>query len=205
MRRRLLLLAVLISFSIVGRSFFYPLKEGSAGTEDLPSVQAYETTLTGVVNDKTTGTPVKLSIPKISVDAHIEEVGMDGSGRMDVPKIDADVAFWKYGPLPGNPGNSVIAGHFDKRDGSPSVFYYLDKLEVGDDLTVTYDNGSKITFKVTSKDHFLDSEFPIEKVFGQDIGTNLNLITCAGTFDKNVKNYNKRLVVFSKLSGREHY
>src|SRR3982074_2524002 len=57
--------------------------------------------------------PMKLQIPSISVDSPVEQVGVDKSGNMDVPKQLADVAWYSPGVVPGQPGDAVIAGHKD--------------------------------------------------------------------------------------------
>jgi sortase A len=54
---------------------------------------------------------VRLQIPSIKVDAAIQYVGLTGSGSMEVPQGRADVAWYKFGPRPGDLGSAVIAGH----------------------------------------------------------------------------------------------
>lgn len=145
------------------------------------------------------GEPIKFSIPKLSVESDIEYVGMEPDGRMGDPISPYTVAWWKLGARPGQKGSAVLAGHLDTPQGTPGIFWDLDTLEVGDEIKITDDNGNELDFEVFKKQIYLDSEFPIEEVFGKDDDSYLNLITCEGTFDIESKNYDKRYVVFSKL------
>jgi LPXTG-site transpeptidase (sortase) family protein len=143
--------------------------------------------------------PQRLVIPSLNIGSSVEIVGKDSSGRMDVPKEDVNVAWWKYGPIPGEVGNAVIAGHFDTKTGEPAIFYDLGNLKVGDEIMTIHENGKSRTFEVYKVEKFKDNEFPLELVFGENEGKNLNLITCAGEFNSLNKNYSDRLVVFARL------
>ncbi len=144
-------------------------------------------------------TPIRLIIPSLNLDSEIESVGKDDKGRMATPSKDDNVAWWKLGALPGMVGNSVIAGHYDKKDGGPAVFYDLNKLNIGDKLQIIDKDSNKYVFKVVKKEVYKDADFPLNLVFGETTSNNLNLITCDGIFDKENKNYSDRLVVFTTL------
>ena len=143
--------------------------------------------------------PAKLVIPTLGVESEMEYVGLDDKGRMDVPKNDDNVAWWSLGVKPGETGNAVLAGHFDRKDGGPAVFYDLKDLNTGNDIEIVDEEGNKLTFEVYKKEIYKDATFPIELVFGATDEKNLNLITCDGVFDENAKNYSDRLVVFTRL------
>ncbi|MBI3341926.1 class F sortase [Candidatus Curtissbacteria bacterium] len=144
--------------------------------------------------------PQTMQIPSLNVKAKIEKVGKTSSGAMDIPRDANNVAWYELGPKPGEKGSAVIAGHFDKSDGSAAVFYNLSNLKPQDKIIVTDQNGKSTTFIVTFATAYPFATFPIEKVFGNSDTANLNLITCAGTWDVNTKNYSNRYVVFSKAS-----
>jgi sortase A len=143
--------------------------------------------------------PSKLIISKIGINTSIESVGLDGEKRMDVPKDDMNVGWYKYGAIPGEKGSAVLAGHFDTKSGGPAIFYRLSELKKGDSIIVTSKSKDERTFIVTEIQVFKDETFPISLVFSQDDTERLNLITCDGVFDNNEKNYTDRLVVFSEL------
>src|SRR3989344_3473099 len=94
------------------------------------------------------GSPIRLKIPKINVDAAVEYVGLTPDGAMDVPKSQDDVAWYEPGTRPGEKGSAVIAGHYGWKGGEPSVFDSLYTLRKGDKLTIEDDKGEIITFVV---------------------------------------------------------
>lgn len=143
--------------------------------------------------------PVTLTIPKLNIEAESESVGMDNAGRMDIPKNVINVAWYNLGVKPGEKGNAVFAGHFDKPDGSPSVFYKLDTLVKGDTIEVTDQLGKTREFNVTEKRVVKTDQFPLQEVFGDTDKVRVNLITCGGDWDKEKKEYSERTVVFTEL------
>lgn len=142
--------------------------------------------------------PRRLTIPALGINVPVEQVGLDSDGRMEVPENWNKAGWYTLGPLPGNPGNAVIAGHYDSPTG-PALFTHLGKLDVGDEVVVTAVLGSQQRFKVVHKQMFPDDQFPVTTVFGTTSEKNLNLITCEGAFDQRSENYTHRLVVFTRL------
>lgn len=144
--------------------------------------------------------PRRLIIPKLKIEANIQQVGLTSGGNMGIPSNHIDTAWFKLGPKPGEQGNAVIAGHLDSRWFSPGVFRNLNQLEAGDEIFVEDMNGEKIRFVVTSKETYFESSAPLEYIFGKTDKTRLNLITCDGAWDQSVKRYDQRLVVFTELA-----
>lgn len=143
------------------------------------------------------GFPVRLKIPKIKVDADLEYTGLTPQGAVDVPKDFTKVSWFNLGPRPGEIGNAVITGHYGWKNGKTSVFDNLYKLRVGDKLSVTDENGKIISFVVRKIRRF-DPKADASDVFiSQDGKSHLNLITCEGIWNKILKSYSKRLVVFT--------
>lgn len=143
------------------------------------------------------GLPIRLIIPKISVDAAIEQVGVAPDGSMDVPKGPQNVAWFRLGPRPGENGSAVIAGHYGWKDGIPAVFDTLSTLQKGDTLSVEDDTGVVTTF-VVRESRLLGEHEDASEVFGSSDGkAHLNLITCEGVWNAATKSYSKRLVVFA--------
>ena len=54
--------------------------------------------------------PVRLEIPKLGLDVHVQQAGIIAGNRMAAPTNFTDVAWYKYGPAPGELGSAVIAG-----------------------------------------------------------------------------------------------
>ena len=161
-----------------------------------------EPTPTSAPDEPATPMRLKIDTGAVQVDAAIEYVGKVASGpnegAMDVPKAWENVAWYEPGYLPGEPGNSVLAGHLDSTTG-PAVFYKLDQIKVGDILTVVDKDNRSIQFRVTKSQVYYNDEAPLYEIFGPSDESHLNLITCDGAFDRNSKEYDRKLVVFSVL------
>lgn len=141
--------------------------------------------------------PVRLNIPVINVSANIQSLGTNLLGEMEVPVDITEVGLYKFGAIPGQTGSAVISGHYNGKNNQEGVFINLDKLKVGDKLTLEDKTGKAITF-VVSKIELYDSGFA-DNVFNQTDGSHLNLVTCDGLWDESKKSYTKRLVIFSDL------
>lgn len=142
--------------------------------------------------------PRRIRIPAIEVDAGFEYVGLAGDGAMDVPKDGTNVAWYRLGPRPGEPGNAVIAGHVDW-GGKPAVFWRLSRLQAGDLVEITAADGRKYEYTVQWQRWYEAAQAPVEEVFGQSDASEITLITCGGTFDRQTRQYVSRLVVRATL------
>lgn len=117
---------------------------------------------------------------------------------MDTPTYVEDVAWYNRGPTPGEIGKAVIAGHLDAVGGVPAVFYRIGSLQAGDTLTVVHENGAESTFVVTHQTVYPYEDTPFNEVFGFSLQSELNLITCTGSWNSGAHNYTNRLVVFAR-------
>lgn len=145
------------------------------------------------------GIPTHLSIPSIDVDTDVESVGKDATGAMDVPKDFKNAGWYDLGAKPGESGNVVLAGHYDRVDGSPAAFWDIPKLKIGDKIHVSDADGNKKTYAVVKLTNYKHDAFPLEEVFGNTSQKRLNLITCQGKWDEKTKLYSERMVVYSEL------
>ncbi|GAB3362271.1 class F sortase [Modestobacter lapidis] len=141
-------------------------------------------------------TPVRVSIPAISVESSLADLGVDDAGAL-VPPADFDRAGWfAAGPVPGDVGPAVIAGHVDSRTG-PAVFFRLEELTVGDTVQVTRSDGRDVGFRVTRVAQYPKADFATAEVYGPTTGPELRLITCGGTFDPGRRSYRDNVVVYA--------
>jgi LPXTG-site transpeptidase (sortase) family protein len=143
--------------------------------------------------------PIRLTIPKINVDADIKYVGLTPQGAMAVPAGPMDTAWFDLGPYPGEDGSAVIAGHEGWKDGIQAVFDDLYQLHIGDKVYVEDKKGTITTFVVRSIETY-DQNGNASDVFSSNDGkAHLNLITCEGTWNAAQKSYSNRLVVFTDM------
>ncbi|MFJ4693800.1 class F sortase [Streptomyces sp. NPDC088766] len=144
--------------------------------------------------------PVRLLIPKISVDAPFTDLAIGAGGQLQAPPPhDTNLVGWyAKGASPGETGTAIIAGHVDTAT-SAAVFAELDELKKGDVFRVRRADGRTPVFVVDSVEKFDKDRFPSRRVYGDTADAQVRLITCAGDYDRTVKDYTENLVVFAHL------
>lgn len=153
--------------------------------------------------------PIWISSAKAHINSSVIPVGEDSQGAMAAPEgpnsdpIWFTTFWWEYGSKPGQIGNTVIAGHLDRKDGSPAAFWWLHLLRKGDSVSVRTAQGSTLRFVVTDVEIYLNptqgpNDPVMQRIFGPAKTANLNLITCAG--DWTGTQYTKKLVVYTTLA-----
>ena len=144
--------------------------------------------------------PVRLLIPAITLDVHVQQAGLLAGNRMAAPTNFSDVAWYKYGTVPGAAGSAVIAGHLDNGLGLNGVFKNLSKLKAGDEIEVQTAS-STVRFVVERLETYPYDQVP-SSIFTAADAARLNLITCAGKWIKTPAlgwTVDHRLVVYAVL------
>jgi sortase A len=144
-------------------------------------------------------TPVRLIIPAIGVDARVDPVGLNAQGSMVAPSNFTDVTWYSPGAKPGNPGNTVIAGHVNNALTMAGVFEHLSDLKIGDTITVADASGRSLTYVVTQVQAYEADSAPTGSVFATTGPSQLVLITCDGQWDASAHQFDKRLIVNAQL------
>lgn len=141
--------------------------------------------------------PVELLIEGLGIHAFVEPVGILGSA-MAVPTEVGNVGWYDLGPRPGDEGSAVLAGHVNWTGGQNAVFTSLHMIKVGDTVKVLDSSGVVNNFVVVRiKDYPVYGD--TSEVFSSSDGLQrLNLITCDGLWDINLKTHLSRLVVFTE-------
>ena len=141
------------------------------------------------------GSPVRLIIPRLGINAAVEKVGLTADGAMGVPTSRETVAWFNLGPRPGNNGSAVIDGHSGYKNGT-AVFDDLPSLRKGDLLFIKDAKGKVVEFIVRrTRTYGRDAKASV--VFDRKNGRHLNLVTCTGTWDASAGTHAQRLVVFA--------
>jgi LPXTG-site transpeptidase (sortase) family protein len=122
-------------------------------------------------------------------------LGVDGNGTMQSPTNPVDVAWYRFSARPGQVGNMVMAGHVDYANYGPAVFWFLQDLVPGDEIRVTTETGAVYSYRVTSLATYPEATAPVAEIVGPTDTEMLTLITCAGTFNRSSRAYDRRLVV----------
>lgn len=145
--------------------------------------------------------PVRLVIPRLGVDAEVEEVGVDSNGNMDVPTGPTKVGWYGPGVVPGQPGDAVFDGHLDWTNG-PAVFYELGRLQAGDEISILVSNWTRLRFQVTQQRRAAyDTRPDVLGLFSKTGEPRISLITCTGDWDRGRQTYLERLIVHARLVG----
>lgn len=184
-------LAGVVFFTTLARATFYA-----------PDTEVASSTLAAAAPAREVGPgdlPVRLRVPELGIDARVNPVGVTDEGNMATPGNFVDVGWYRYGTVPGFTGSAVIDGHVDNALGLSGVFKRLGELSAGDEVFVETAS-STLRFTVVEVVSYLTEEVPLERLFAAQDGTYLNLITCDGAWIRNENQYDRRLVVYTRLA-----
>ena len=149
-------------------------------------------------------TPYETIIPAEDQDLP-EVVRGDVLGRIEIPNIGvnfyfvpgvthedlkAGVGYFPDTPLPGQLGNSALAGH---RTTYKAPFGNLDKVNVGEDIVITMKNDEQYTYVITGTTIVNPADYWVISNSDPNLAT-LTLITCTPKATSK-----QRLVVFAEL------
>lgn len=141
--------------------------------------------------------PTRVDIPKLDVADEIVPVGLAPDHTMAIPPVDR-VGWYDRGPLPGEPGPALLAGHVNYQ-GTPGTLGRIGELTSGDLIHVTTQGGPVLTFVVYRVDHRPKSTFDAPLIFGDRPGSELVLVTCSGKVVNH--SYSDNTIVSARLLG----
>jgi sortase (surface protein transpeptidase) len=143
--------------------------------------------------------PERLVMPSIQVEALIQRVSVDQRGEVAVPTNVTLAGWFTKSVPPGEKGLSIIDGHLNgrTRDG---IFKNLSRISPGETFSVVRANRDELQFRVMKVLEVPAAE-AANQLFSQDpkVERQLNLITCAGTFDEASSQFDKRVIVTAEL------
>lgn len=149
--------------------------------------------------------PVRMSVPQIYIDAPVITMGLiPDTNTPEVPDRPDQVAWYNFSATAGVGNNAVFTGHVDwqTRTGAPipGVFYRLRELRIGDEITVTREDGSVLAYRVTGNVATAYDDPNVSRAMGRTSRDVLTLITCGGSWIKdpskeNGGNYSHRIIV----------
>lgn len=167
----------------------------AAGPTPTPATEpAAPTPITAVGNIR----PLALRIPAIGVSVRLISLGLNPDGTVEVPTDYQQAGWFQHGPTPGDTGSAVVLGHVDSHEG-PAVFFRLHTLRPGDQVEIVLTNNATVHFVVTHLATYPKEEFPGQDVYGSHGYSALQLVTCGGVFDTNLRSYRSNVVVYTRL------
>ncbi len=138
--------------------------------------------------------PARLVIPRLSVQAPVENKGIDSHNVMEAPDRPFDVAWYPFTAMPGSGGNAVFAGHKDFAGVGPAIFWRLSDLAPGDVIEVVGGDQKALRYRVIQTWEYDVVTIPMASVLAQGNGDQVTLITCSGSYSRGA-GYEKRYVV----------
>lgn len=146
-------------------------------------------------------TATAVRIDAIGVRSELLALRLDAAGVLIPPDVYDEAGWLTGGPVPGEVGPAVIAGHVDSRADGPGVFFRLAELRAGDVVVVTRSDDSEVRFTVTQVEQYPKNRFPTQRVYGPTPDQQLRLITCGGDFDSGRRSYRDNIVVYAEQQG----
>jgi LPXTG-site transpeptidase (sortase) family protein len=206
--KKFLLPIVLVSLFLLGLSAYSFFRPHAPPTPSKPAVVTHSTDKPDETkpakNYEWKGTlddPKYINLPTITAGGFIQTVGVDQNKQVAVPSNIHMAGWFRDSVKPGQKGLSIIDGHLDGKD-ADGIFIHLQKMKQDDTFTIEFGDGSTKQFKVTSITT-VDTKDAANVLFSQNpkATSQLNLITCGGTFDRSSRLYDKRVIVSSELVG----
>jgi sortase (surface protein transpeptidase) len=147
--------------------------------------------------------PEHVRIPAIGVDAPTTVLGLAADGQLAVPSYrEADrIGWYRYSPVPGASGTSVLVGHVDTPTGR-AVLYRLGQLRPGARILVDRRDGSTAVFTVTRVAAYGDGSFPAAQIYSLISPPELTLITCGDGYDPATHRYLGNVVAYARLTAQ---
>ncbi|WP_246125294.1 class F sortase [Cellulomonas xylanilytica] len=147
--------------------------------------------------------PVQLVVPDVGIDMAVDPVGVRDDGEMQIPE-DANRAGWyQFGPAPADPaGATVIAAHVDSVQTGIGQFAKLLDVGVGAAVTITAADGTTHQYRVVTVEKMAKEGAPVDQWFDRSGAPRLVLVTCGGTFRRDIGHYTDNVVVTAEpISG----
>jgi hypothetical protein len=143
------------------------------------------------------GSPTRMSIPALGVDAPIEEIGLDRRARPDdsgpaplgAPVDQRKAGWYTAGPKPGSGMGTVLTNGHTYRDGS-AIFQedFAARVAVGQQIDLLLDNGTTCSYRISTVWRNVDAveDYPqlvaSERLYDQQGPERLFLATCGGSW-----------------------
>lgn len=140
--------------------------------------------------------PVRLQMQSIDVARFpVRAVGLEPDGQMEIPD-ETEIGWYQYGATAGQPGATVLAAHVSwNRTRGP--FAQLGRVEPGEQIEVTLDDGTVRRYEVTERAVYGKLELPRERLWRTTGDEALVLITCGGDYNPDIRRYRENIVVYA--------
>jgi len=158
------------------------------------------------------GTPTRISIAALGVDAPIEPIGLDRRARPDdsgqaplgAPVDQRKAGWYVDGPKPGSGMGTVLTNGHTYRDGS-AIFQedFAELVAIGQQIDLVLDNGTTCSYRISTVWRNVDAihDYPqlvaSENLYDQQGPERLYLATCGGPWVKRARMFKDINVVLA--------
>jgi hypothetical protein len=158
------------------------------------------------------GSPTRMSIPALGVDAPIETIGLDRRARPDdsvqaplgAPVDQRKAGWYAAGPKPGSGMGTVLTNGHTYRDGS-AIFQqdFAARVTVGQQIDLLLDNGTTCSYRISTVWRNVDAvqDYPqlvaSERLYDQQGPEQLFLATCGGPWVESARMFKDVNVVLA--------
>lgn len=140
--------------------------------------------------------PVRVVVPDLDLDMPVDAVGVEDDGTMEIPEDAGRAGWYRFGPAPATPaGATVVAAHVDSWTTGVGPFSRLRELAPGARVEVTTADGAVHVYAVREVVQVPKSDAPVEQWFDRSGTPRIVLVTCGGTFDRDVGHYEDNVAV----------
>lgn len=139
--------------------------------------------------------PSGLRFDAIGASAPVVDVGVSADGQMEIPGA-GEVGWYRFGATPGGTGSAVLAAHV-AWNGEDGVFRRLVQTTPGDRFVVDYADGSAREFEVVAVRQYPKGELPADELFASDGPDQVVLVTCGGSFNRQISSYDDNIVAYA--------
>lgn len=156
----------------------------------------------------------RISIPSVSINIPVLQVGLTSKGAMEAPEGAPNSAYWHEGfwlgltAHAGDPGTMTVAGHLDDTLGRPAGFWTLRDVQPGAEVDITrVADGAVFRYRISQTGVYTKQQATQQPTIGRLYGPpgggvndgvpRISLITCTGRFVNG--EYDHRFLAFGEL------
>lgn len=141
--------------------------------------------------------PVRMIIPALSLDAEIQDTGYDATNTMEIVPSAEIISWLREGAIPANEGNAIFGGH-NKWRGQDCPLLELDTLQIGDEMEIEYEDGTRLTFLLESVFVYALATAPAHLIMDVEGEARVTVITCKAPFNPRIGTSDNRIVAIFK-------
>ncbi len=119
---------------------------------------------------------------------------------MALPDDVDRLGWYRFGPVPGGEGSTVLAGHVDDVTQGLGALARLRDAEPGAEVVVTDAAGAETRWRVVTREVVQKQALPVDRVFPRSGPPRLVLVTCGGPFLPEAGGYRDNVVVVGEPS-----